>query len=268
MYSSRACSTFEPKTFALGNWADPEKNFYIPTAAYVEELHTETETQNLVFVRGPPASGKSTLAHAIHTRYDYLKRRDRTQRSYIFLACQSLLFKLKDDAAMEKIIMKEFNAEHNLSGHFPKFDRLYDGMAWLIRENIAVIADEGHLLFREEYPSIYSAFLKHDKKPTCLFFSTTSESVKDGYIRYSPAELSKKFFFYGSFDVDEQIESELEQTGVKLSNTAIRALVQISGRHRGVFVRLCAWIKKVQRNHEPNKVCVVFLLMGRVGRFI
>ena len=215
MLSSRACSTFlgkdnafpkdEPKIFALGNWANPETDFYIPTAVHVEELHRATEPRDLVLVRGPPASGKTTLAHAIRKRYNYSSRRDRNQRSYIFLAGQSLLSECKDGVDMEEQIMVEFNAKQNLSGHLPNFDRLKDAIAWLIRENIAVIVDEAHMIFRtsEEFPSIYSAFLKHDDKLTGLFFTTTSESVQGDHIQRSPSELSKTFFFSGSFDSNE-----------------------------------------------------------------
>ena len=238
-----------------------DRFLYSDCSPHVEKLNRETKTSELVLVRGPPSSGKTTLAHAIHRQHNFLSRKDRTERSYIFLPCQTLFSKCKDADEMEKKLMTEMNAKHNLSGHLPNFDYLAEAMSWLIHENIAVIVDEAHLVFREEFPSIYAAFLKHDNKLTGLFFSTTSESVKEGsYIQHSPPELSKKFFFDGSFDVDEKIEFELAQTGVKLSSTATRALVQISGRHRGVFVRLCDWIETIQANHEPNKVCVVFCL--------
>ena len=64
---------------------------------------------------------------------------------------------------------------------------------------------------------------------------------------FSPPELSKKFFFFGEFSA-EDVQEELRQTRSKLSVNAIRALIQISGIHRGVFVRLCEWVKTTQED--------------------
>ena len=110
----------------------------------------------------------------------------------------------------------------------------------------------------ENLSPIYSAFMKHEHKLTGLFFTTTSEALKGKIIQHSPPEMSKRFFFFGRFDA-HAIEEQLRKTRVDMSQDAISALVQISGVHRGVFVRLCQWVEKQQKN-SPQKVCLLLYL--------
>ena len=233
-------------TFSLGQPPVPGEQFYIETAADVEKFHKETNDQDLVLVRGPPGCGKSTVAEAICRLYPCSNFNEHEQRSYVFLPAQHL-----EDQAK---IIKQLNKEENLDGILPP-DDLHAAIEWLIRHNIAVVVDEAHCIFETsndpKRKAIYSAFLKHDKHLTGLFFTTSSEAVTEkNVVQHSPPEMSKKFFWIGQIDAGE-IKAELERSPVNLSTDAARALIQISGVNRGIFVRLCTWVEKKQMN-EPK----------------
>ena len=121
------------KTFALGQPADPNNNFYIPTTSQVDELIRETQKGDKVLVRGPPSSGKSTVAQAMRRQYPYCKRVD-SDRSFVYIPGQHLL-DCEDAESVKKMIIEILNRPGNLGGDLPDFPNFFDSIGWLIQNS-------------------------------------------------------------------------------------------------------------------------------------
>jgi hypothetical protein len=288
------------KTICLAQPPNPETNFYISTDTDVEDLLKHINKKDLALVRGPPATGKTTLAQAICRLHPY-DTKDESKMSCLFLSAQDLedvltpqgeskskeqrqeqgqaeqgqeqephdskSEKKGDDAknllkqVQEKII-RLLNSKNNLNGALKGDDAkdLTAAFSWLIKHNVAIVADEAHIIFNtasdDNLKSVCSSFLKHGDSLTAVFFSTTSETVgTQGQLSHSPAELSKRFFWAGQFVVDENLEAGLKAAGVLLSKSAAIALANISGLHRGVFAKLCHWVEQLQTTTEVIVAC-------------
>lgn len=242
------------KAFCLSQPPDPQSHFYISTDSDIAELISHLNPQDLVLVRGPPSTGKSTIAEAICRRHPYDKKSK--ERSFVFLGAQALeeVLMTKDSNKITTKIISILNDKSNLDDALEDVKDLTAAFSWLIQNNVAVVVDEAHMIFNtasdEKLKYICSAFLKHPQKMTAVFFSTTSETVAtSGHLSHSPGDISKKFFWAGQFEV-EGLEEQLKDAGVRLSIAAITALAHISGLHRGVFVRLCEWVEKQQSTIE------------------
>jgi hypothetical protein len=264
--SSRAFTWAGHKTFALGRTPKPNKDFYISTVKDVERVHQEATDGSTILVRGPPATGKSTLAEALRDTHPCTKESmQQKKRSYVYIAAQHLGTSVSGaNATVVNDKLKELlNEESNLNGELPSSDTpvLKDTHAvlkWLADRNVALAVDEAHLIFETQYDphlkSLYSAFLKHDSQPTVLFFTTTSESVRPetGTIQHSPAEIGKKFFWPGKFEVADVVAA-LEFSPIQLDDKAAEALAHVSGLHRGIFVRLGKWVQDIQEQRPDRE---------------
>ena len=152
-------TTFTAKTFSLGSPPNPNEHFYIDTVTDVDDLIGSTENQDLILIRGPPASGKSTLAEAVRRRFPYSKGGDNNKRSFVLVPGQHLNY--EDADSMGREIIRILNSEDNLDGDLPDVPNLESAFTWMIRRNIAVIVDEAHMIFRndDKFAAIYSIFL-------------------------------------------------------------------------------------------------------------
>ena len=77
----------ESTTFSMGQPPDPNKHFYIACEDDVNKIHEATNDHDLVLIRGPPASGKSTIADAMRRKYPFNLNNcgEENQRSYVLL---------------------------------------------------------------------------------------------------------------------------------------------------------------------------------------
>ena len=244
------------KGFAIGKPPDPKKHFYIPNAADVDFIVNEMiQNGNKYLIRGPPACGKTTLAEALCRHHPYCtKRGDDCEQSFVLIHGNEL--KAPKDVAenqVEKYIIRMFieklkNAtKDELDVELGAFstDMLKPVFSWLDKRNVVMVIDEAHIVFEK----IYSLFKNSDT--TVLFFTTTPELAMANETSkqvwpHSPPELAAKYYWSGGINNIQEVEKALKQTNVRLELNAVQALIQISGDHRGVFVRLCNWVRQHQ----------------------
>ena len=146
---------------SLGSPPTPGQHFYIPTDTDVDRLHKETNHQDLILIRGPPAAGKSTVAEALVRKHSHSNRGDNTrnQRAYIYLSGLRLegLHDVKSVTATIATMVKE-----NLGDDLPDdvcLTDIHQTMAWLTRKNIAVVFDEAHFLFEMAKDDVLKKFI-------------------------------------------------------------------------------------------------------------
>ena len=240
------------KTFALENPPVPTKNFYIDIAADVDAIISKIKLTNTYLIRGPPAAGKTTVARAIRDHAPFSKRGSCGDISYVLIHGHRLVKGLEDDSSIASRLISLLNHDANLGGALSNNMTISDVLDWLASESVVLIADEAHFIFAK----LYNSYIK-DSDITALFFTTTPEMVGKNVdlrpLTPSPSGISKKFYWSGGLD-EEQIVIALRQTKVKLKLEAIRALIQISGVHRGVLARLLDWVEEKQSNTAGPKV--------------
>ena len=237
------------KCFALGHPPDPKNHFYIPSAADVEYIvKNMTKTSNQYLVRGPPACGKTTLAEALCRRYPYTKRgddcSDDCEPSFVLIHGENL-----EDAKEPITFIEELKTATHGDLDADKFKPAFN---WLNKRNVIMVIDEAQIVFK----NFFSKF--KNSGATAIFFTTTPEAAMANQVanedseivwQYSPSEIAKKFYWSGGIDDTEVVEA-LKQTNARLEPKAVQALVQISGVHRGVFVRLCDWVEQHQLTEQ------------------
>ncbi len=228
------------KCFALGHPPDPDKDFYIPNAADVEYIATKIiQNGNKYLVRGPPACGKTTLALALCRRYPYTNRDD--VPSFVLIRGEDLKAPNNEEEAVKCKFVAQLKTATNQD---LDTDELKPAFSWLNVRNVVVVVDEAQIVFQK----LYSQFKNSDA--TALFFTTTPElaitsKTFEDYWLHSPSELAAKYYWSGRINNSEVVKA-LKQTNARLGPKAVEALVQISGEHRGVFVRLCDWVRQHQ----------------------
>ena len=221
----------------------------------MHSILNEITVGNFYLIRGPPASGKSTVAEAIRRHAPYSKRGPSDNRSFVLISGTPMQDIDKDQIRAE--FLEQLNDEANLDGALPGNSTFKQMIKFLNAHKVVLVIDEAHVVFEKCYE-----LLKYSTPPTAIFFTTTPEEV--GNIkgerrikRPSPTGMAAKFYWSGGIK-ESDIEGALQQTEVRLELEAIRALVQISGVHRGIFNRLCDWVLGRQRAPAGPKVFFAF----------
>ena len=199
---------------------------------------------NKYLVRGPPACGKTTLAQALCRQYSYTKRGDDDNPSFVLIRGENL--KAPDgvdneEEAIKGLFIKELKMATNEDLVADELKLAFD---WLIKRNVVMVIDEAQIVFQK----IYSEF--KNSCATAIFFTTTPEvAVANKSFEqwlHSPSELAAKYYWSGDRIDNGEVVRALEQTNARLKPKAVEALLEISGMHRGVFVRLFDWVRQHQ----------------------
>ena len=249
----------EPKGFSLGHPPDPDKHFYIDSEDDVRSILEQITVGNSYLIRGPPASGKSTLAQAIRRYAPFSKQHSSDNQSFV-LVMGTRMQDMNQKGEILAEFIEQLNDELNLDGALAAGITITNALKFLWQHKVVLVIDEAHVVFEK----MYSQYLK-DSQTTAIFFTTTPEEVGNikGAMRIrrpSPPGMAAKFYWSGGIQ-ESVIETALQQTEVKLELEAIRALVQISGVHRGIFNRLCVWVLWRQRAAAVPKVFFAFIIV-------
>ena len=245
----------ERKGFSLGNPPDPDKHFYIDNEDDVRSVLYNISKGNFYLIRGPPAAGKSTLAQAIRRHAPYSKRGPLGKRSFVLVSGNDMKA-MHNNSELCQEFVDQLNDEANLNGALPKCINFRKALKFLHENNVVMVMDEAHVIFKKMYEILKS------NSATAIFFTTTPEEVvitkgRTLITAASPPGIASKFYWSGGIK-ESGIERALQQTEVRLTLEAIRALVQISGVHRGIFNRLCFWVLDRQRAAAGRKVFFCF----------
>lgn len=108
----------KPKGFSLGHPPDPDKHFYIDSEDDVRSILNEITVGNFYLIRGPPASGKSTVAEAIRRHAPYSKRGSSGNLSFVLLSGTPMQ-DMDDKDQIRAKFLEQLNDETNLGGALP-----------------------------------------------------------------------------------------------------------------------------------------------------
>ena len=139
---ARVSTTGPTLRFKLESCPDPDEDFFINCASEVNLFHEKLANGSKLLVRGPPASGKSTLARAMRRAYPFNCTCGR--RSYVYLSAVDLQESAQNITEMTSAVAKILNSSKNLAGALPLEESFQD---WCVKNEVAIIIDEAHLIF-------------------------------------------------------------------------------------------------------------------------
>ena len=201
----------------------------------------------MYLIRGPPACGKTTLAQSICSSYPYHGKDGDAipAQSFVYISGKGLQDTRNGDTdprlSLVDFIERKAKGEFRTHGT-TTFVKCNDMIEWLKKRSVGLIIDEAHLVLRQ---NIFTSLFK-DSQVTVIYFTTSDEQNVEGKLTHTLSGLAKTFYWSGGINTEKVVEA-LEQTTVRLTPAAVRALIQISGVHRGIFVVLCHWVQKKQQ---------------------
>ena len=191
----------------------------------------------VVFIRGGVAIGKTTLAE--HLAREFPQKYVNVPFTVAGIATA---WKMGTVEALEKAIGKKI-ARDGLE---------FRNTLKLARDNnLTLVYDEAHTLFSS--PELCSALFKSNAayKPKILLFSASgSASTASGLIVSTPAEIIQKYMWTPPLSYTQELETQLEEAGVKLDQDSIKFFMQFCGGHRGIFIAAMRWVQSKQTRGE------------------
>mmetsp|Transcript_14808 Transcript_14808/g.33613 ORF Transcript_14808/g.33613 Transcript_14808/m.33613 type:complete len:616 (+) Transcript_14808:106-1953(+) len=220
----------------LANPAEEERDVFIPlnkTVAALKALIAQArdDGENVVFIRAPVASGKTTLAN-------YLRKKHSDKFVYVDFATSQ-------DQWYQHVI--DASGEENLS-----FLQVRNALKKIAQQEKVIVIDEAHLIFG--YPGVVSTFFKRvaaDSAPMFLLFSASGSSEdNEGNSFVTPQEIRRKYMWYPPIPNLEKLRIDLVEAKkpVVLDTDSINFIVTLCGGHRGIIMNAIKWIQEQQQN--------------------
>jgi hypothetical protein len=217
---------------------DPIQHVCVSNKATIDELMRLLDgDQPRIFLRAPPASGKTVLARQLVSRLKASNRRVAMPRMEDNDTADAVKKKFVDAIAL--VTPPGETASQDFSNVVRNF----------FTHRGVIVVDEAHLLWR------FAADLQPLFKPDddCLSricaVSAASECqpLRDGEPSLTPPNDFARFYWHPALPDYNDFKEQCERANLMLSVDAVRFVWQLGAGHRGITVLLLRWIAARQR---------------------
>ena len=195
------------------------------------------EPGQVTFIRGPVASGKSTLAY-------YLSEKFPDE------------FVIVETGTTEEAWLSNLHEAYTgnaIAGPSAAVEAKKVARA-LQEENKTIIVDEAHNLFGcgNFFTHLTKLWFPKKKVKLLLFSAAGTGFGKDGSHVATPSEITKKYMWYPPIPKGDDLVAQLEEARIFLDGAAVDFLMKICCGHRGLFMMAMKWVKERQENETPG----------------
>jgi hypothetical protein len=242
-----------------GHGLVPDKHVCISNASTIEKLEKMLVSDQFMFIRAPPSSGKSVLALHLH-------RHLAQKRPTAFIDTLPTGDSTTADDIKKNIMLHMTRAVTEFNERQPRpspsspssaplrldspardvdtgtFDTLVGDF---YRRDGVLILDEAHLLwpYAREVSSVFKG-----ASPRVVAFSAASEANVEGKQRetVTPPDLFERYFWHPPQPDFSSLREQCGHAGVPIDGHALKFVWRLCGGHRGLVMRLLEWLGKQQ----------------------
>ena len=237
-------STSMPKNLPLYFPAKEPQDVFIPLDSTVAELKKilKLDKNAPTYIRAPVATGKTTLAIYLATKYkdeftmvQTASEEDQTRKNIVKAIRQSGVLPAQQHSSID-------------------FD---DALKALASANKTLVFDEAHLVFK--YPNLVYDLIKapsgwvETRNLKLLFFSAAGADQGGSEYIGTPPQISKKYFWYPPMPDPIVLAERLEEAEVSLDPDSVLFFLKLCSGHRGIFMTAMGWVRMKQSNLKSSR---------------
>jgi hypothetical protein len=218
--------------------ATPDKHVFASNDATLAEVERMLDVDTkCIFLRAPPASGKTVLAWQLFSRLKASNRRVAKPKMEVEDTADVVKQKILDAIALAT---PPGDTASGFSGVVSNF----------FKHRGVIIVDESHLLWR--FAADLQPLFKPDE-PDCVprIFAVSAASecqpLRDGLPGVTPPESFTRFYWHPSQPDYADCQTQCKRANLLLSTAAVRFLWQLGAGHRGVTFHLLRWALRQQQ---------------------
>ncbi|CAJ1461790.1 unnamed protein product [Effrenium voratum] len=225
----------------IGKVAEEDKHVFISLQNYSEKIEKLFEgDHDFVFIRGGVATGKTTLAEHLAREFP---------EKYVNVPptdeCSDQAWKSRTVEAIEE--RTKTTVERN-SLEFSNALKIAKA------NDLTLIYDEAHTVFASA-TLCFNLFKSNKQYRTkvLLFSASGDASTASGRVVSTPAEITQKYMWIPPLSYMQELETQLEEAGVRLDQKSIQFFMRFCGGHRGIFIAAMHWVQSKQSKQSKQR---------------
>ncbi|CAJ1387561.1 unnamed protein product [Effrenium voratum] len=226
----------------LGDSADVQKHVFISLTDYDKTIDKLFEGDDVVFIRGGVAT-KTTLAE--HLAREFPEKYVNVPPPPQTDECSEQAWKSSAVEAIEERTKTTVERNSLEFGNALKIAKAND---------LTLIYDEAHTVFASA-TLCFNLFKSNKQYRTkvLLFSASGDASTAPGPGVSTTAEITQKYMWIPPLSYTQELETQLEEAGVRLDQKSIQFFMRFCGGHRGIFIAAMHWVQSRQSKQSKQR---------------